>query len=164
VKVLDHSRDIFVGMADMKIARSPVKIKTNLGSCVGVCLYDAQQKTGGMLHLMMAQCGSDVNSANFKKAKYADTGIPELIHQIKIQFGVSRGGLIAKLFGGAKVLKSVSALIGEENEAFSREILKQHGIPIVAAHTGGDKGYNIEFDLSTGKVKCEVFNQASLIY
>jgi chemotaxis protein CheD len=151
-------------MADLKIAKNPAKIKTNLGSCIGVCLYDVQKKAGGLLHLMMAKSGRDISSKDFKKAKYADSGIPELISQLKMQFGVSSANLTAKLFGGAKVLKSVSALIGEENESVSREILKQYGIPVVASHTGGDKGYNIEFDLSTGKVKCEVFGKAVLIY
>ena len=44
---------VTVGVGDLKIAQSPKVIKTSLGSCVGVVLYDSIQKVGGMLHLML---------------------------------------------------------------------------------------------------------------
>ncbi len=74
--ILNNNANIVtVGVGDLKIARSPKSIKTSLGSCVGVVLYDNIQKVGGMLHLMLPKC----NDRAGKPAKYADTGIPLLL-------------------------------------------------------------------------------------
>ena len=43
---------VTVGVGDLKIAKSPNIIKTSLGSCVGVVLYDNLQNIRGMLPLM----------------------------------------------------------------------------------------------------------------
>ena len=45
---------VVVGIGDCGLARSPVKIKTfGLGSCVGITLYDRQEKIGGLVHAML---------------------------------------------------------------------------------------------------------------
>ena len=75
--ILNNNGNIVtVGVGDLKIARSPKVIKTSLGSCVGVVLYDSAQKIGGMLHLMLPNC----KDRNGKLSKYADTGIPLLLN------------------------------------------------------------------------------------
>ncbi len=152
---------LYVGIADIKTGSTPQKIKTNLGSCIGVCLYSAKEKIGGMLHFMLASARMDLDSGrgNLKKEKYADTGIPEIISLLQTKYGIAPKDLTAKIFGGAKVLANVTSNIGGDNEAKAKEILQEAGIKIVATKTGGQKGYNIEFDLNTGKVKCQIFGQ-----
>lgn len=44
---------INVGIADMGIAKSPDILRTVLGSCVGICLYDPQKKIAGLSHIML---------------------------------------------------------------------------------------------------------------
>ncbi|HNX91076.1 MAG TPA: chemotaxis protein CheD [Candidatus Omnitrophota bacterium] len=156
---MDAAKDLVVGIADIKVGKSPDSIRTSLGSCIAVCLYDSERKIGGMLHLMLAHVPADVSDENVKKAKFADTGIPELIRQLNRTYGVKPSDVTAKIFGGAKVLKNVMHNIGYDNEVAVREILKQNGIRIMVARTGGDKGYNIRFELENGKVKCQVFGE-----
>ena len=146
---------IIVGIADIKIAKAPSVIKTSLGSCVAVCLYSPSGKVGGMQHLMMPKAPE--NKAYIKKAKYADTGIAELYKLLNGLCGSPKQDLVAKIFGGAKVLPHVRANIGADNVESVRSILNDMGITIVASQTGGEKGYKIEFDLSTGKVECRIF-------
>ncbi len=67
--------------------------------------------------------------------------------------------LTAKIFGGASVLKNISLNIGKTNEESVRAVLKNLHIPIIAARTGGEKGYQIDFDLEDGSVLCRVFGQ-----
>ncbi len=151
------SQVIVVGIADIKIGKGPAIITTNLGSCIGVCLYDKERQVGGMLHLMLARASDGPTREDIKITKYADTGIPELLRQLKATYGLGKENFVAKIFGGAKILKFVSHNIGEDNETAVREILKTLGIRVVAAKTGGEKGYKINFDLSTGKVMCQIF-------
>lgn len=147
---------VIVGIADIKVAKSPAIIKTNLGSCIAVCLYSASAQCGGMLHLMMPE--APTNKEILKKAKYADTGIPDLVRQLKRLCGPeSSDTFIAKIFGGAKVLANIKTNIGQQNDTAVRAILKELGIKIVASQVGGEKGYKVEFDVSSGKVQCQVF-------
>jgi len=149
---------IVVGIGDVKVGQSPAVIRTTLGSCIAVCLYDQQQKIGGMLHLMMANSEGHTQR-DFKPAKFADTGIPLLLEFLKKQYGVLPSQLKAKIFGGAKILRMVSQDIGKDNENAVRQILKTAGIPILAAKTGGEKGYQVDFDLVTARVSCRIFGQ-----
>ena len=156
---MDDNHEILVGVAELKTGKAPQIIKTNLGSCVAVCFYANQTQVGGMIHFMMAKVPEDTDRTNIKKAKYADTGIVELLHELKINYGLNVTDLTAKIFGGAKVLKEVTHNIGYDNEVAARNILKEHNIPLLAAKTGGEKGYKIEFNLVTGKVKCQIFGE-----
>ena len=148
-----------VGIADIQVSQSPAVLTTNLGSCIGVCLYSSQLKVGGMLHLMMAHVDEARHNGPIKLAKFANTGIPELIKCVKTFAKSNHVRLEAKIFGGAKVLKNVTSEIGRDNEVATRELLKTFNIPIIAAKTGGEKGYRIKFFLETGKVECQIFGQ-----
>ncbi len=148
---------LIVGIADIKVAKAPYVIETNLGSCIAVCLYAQEEKAGGMVHIMMPYAEENSEQARQKKAKYANTAIPELIHQMKIKFGIDAQKLKAKMFGGGKILKDFTINIGELNEQASREALRLVGIPILAAKTGGEKGYRVAFNLEDGKVRCQRF-------
>jgi len=151
---------VAVGIADIKLGRSPQVIKTTLGSCVAVCLYNSKQRCGGMLHFMMAvPLPGDMMRENMRKAKYAQTGIPELLRQLKAAFGLSPEQFQAKFFGGANLLSSVSRNIGKINEEAVRAILREHGVKISASLTGGNKGYKIDMDMATGRVRCQIFGE-----
>ena len=149
---------IVVGIGDAKVGQSPSVIRTTLGSCIAVCLFDPQQRIGGMLHLMMASSEGHTQR-DFRPAKFADTGIPLLLEMLKKQHGLQTAQLKAKIFGGAKILRMVSQDIGKDNETAVRQILKILGIPVLAAKTGGEKGYQIDFDLTSARVTCRVFGQ-----
>ena len=69
---------IRVGMADLNICKSPDVITTlGLGSCIGLVFYDPVAKVGGMVHYMLPDSTKVSNNSN--KAKFADTGIEELL-------------------------------------------------------------------------------------
>lgn len=150
------TNDVIVGMADLKTGEAPSVLRTNLGSCIAVCLYEPTTKKGGLIHFMLANAPSKLEP-NLKKAKYADTGIVELIAQLSKLVPGHKSNICAKVFGGAKVLPGTMHNIGSDNEIAAKEILKSAGIKITAQKTGGEKGYKVAFDLSTGKVKVQVF-------
>ena len=86
---------IRVGIADINIAYKDSIIRTaGLGSCVGVVLYNSSYKIAGMVHIMLPD--SSLARGNiFNKAKYADTGILELISRLN-EMGIKKQML--KLF------------------------------------------------------------------
>ena len=111
---------IKVGMADLNICKSPDIITTlGLGSCIGLTLYDPVTKVGGMVHYMLPDSTQMRNNSNI--AKFADTGIDELLKQV-LRAGANRTRLVAKIAGGAKMF-SVS---GSSNISNIGEIGRAH--------------------------------------
>lgn len=147
------SEVIKVGMADLNICKNPDIITTlGLGSCIGIALYDPVTKIGGLAHIMLPDSTKMKNNTNI--AKFADTGIEELVRRMVVA-GVSKSRLVAKIAGGAKMFE-VSGLsdvgnVGERNAEASRAKLKELGIPLLAEDTGLNYGRTVELHCETGE-------------
>ena len=156
--ILNNNGNIItVGVGDLKIGRSPKIIKTSLGSCVGVVLYDSVQKIGGILHLMLPSC----NDREGKPSKYADTGIPLLLDLMLNQAKSKKNAITAKIFGGAKMFSVSSDLfdIGKSNIAETQRLLEHFNIKITASRVGGTKGHQITLNTETGIVQSRIFGE-----
>ena len=146
------SEIIKVGMADLKICKSPDGITTlGLGSCVGIALRDPVKKIGGLAHIMLPDSTAIRNSTNIPK--FADTGIDELVRQI-VEAGASRKKLVAKIAGGAQMFafqnKSDLVRVGERNVDAVKKKLQELKIPILAEDTGKNYGRTVIFYPETG--------------
>ena len=146
---------IKVGMADLNICKAPYMITTlGLGSCIGIAVYDPVLKIGGLAHIMLPDSTQMRNNSNI--AKFADTGIEELIRRV-VMAGANKRRLVAKIAGGAKMFE-VSGLstvgnVGERNAQASRAKLKQLGIPLLAEDTGLNFGRTVELYPETGEFR-----------
>ena len=146
---------IKVGMADLNICKAPDMITTlGLGSCIGIAVYDPVLKIGGLAHIMLPDSTQMMNNSNI--AKFADTGIEELVKRV-VMAGANKRRLVAKIAGGAKMFQ-VSGLstvgnVGERNAQASRAKLKQLGIPLLAEDTGLNYGRTVELYPETGEFR-----------
>ncbi|MGB2872771.1 MAG: chemotaxis protein CheD, partial [Psychrobacillus psychrotolerans] len=95
-------------------------------------------------------------------AKFADTGIPAMVEQLKIE-GILPFKLKAKIAGGAQMFQFSSTKdamrIGPRNVEAVKEYLKKYSIPIIAEDTGGNSGRTIEFDPTTKLLNIRTVNQ-----
>ena len=147
------SETIKVGMADLKVCKSPDAVTTlGLGSCVGIALRDPQTKIGGLAHIMLPD--SKLIKDNSNIPKFADTGIEELVRQM-VAAGAARNRLQAKIAGGAQMFafqnKSNLLCVGERNVGATIAKLTQMGIPILAKDTGLNYGRTVIFFPETGE-------------
>ena len=149
---------INVGIAEIGIAKSPDVLRTILGSCVGVCLYDPEKKIGGISHIMLPSRKSGEPS----KKKYADTAIPFIIEELE-KVGADRKLLCAKIVGGATMFNfsssSIMADIGKNNIMKVKEMLMALNIRIISEDVGGNYGRTVDFFLETGEVKIKTLNK-----
>lgn len=130
-------------------------VNTVLGSCVAVCLYDENRQVGGINHYMLPFWNGD----GLESPKYGNIAINKLIDEL-IKIGASKSNLVAKIFGGGKVLADVKSFhIGERNIAIAYKILDEERIPVVASSTGGDRGRKIIFNPLTGDVLQKYLNK-----
>ncbi len=143
---------IKVGIADLNVCRPPDMITTiGLGSCVGIAIRDKQAKIGGLVHVMLPNSKEVKSNAN--AAKFADTGIPELVRRLE-RMGAQRSRMVAKIAGGATMFsfqsKSELTGIGDRNVAATKVALKALGIPILAEDCGANYGRTVTFNPETG--------------
>ncbi|MDF2721417.1 MAG: chemotaxis protein CheD [Paenibacillus sp.] len=144
---------IKVGMADLNVAAKDGILKTTgLGSCVGVTLYDPKTKVAGMAHVMLPS-SEIAKEANFNRAKYADTAIPELVKRMN-QLGAVISRMVAKMAGGAQMFAFNTTndvmRIGPRNVESCKVQLHRLGVPIIAEDTGGSFGRTIELYSESG--------------
>lgn len=143
---------IKVGMADLKVCKAPDAVTTlGLGSCIGIAIVDPQTKVGGLAHVMLPDSSAIKNNVNV--AKFADTGIEELVKQM-VAAGANKARMVAKIAGGAQMFAATTKndlmRVGERNAAASKEKLKQLGIKLLAEDTGANYGRTVEFYPETG--------------
>lgn len=143
---------IKVGMADLKTCASPDGLTTlGLGSCIGIAVVDPITKIGGLAHIMLPD--STAIKENSNRAKFADTGIADLVQQM-VDKGASKSRMVAKIAGGAQMFafSSNSELlrVGERNAEATKEKLKELGIRLLAEDTGDCYGRTVIFYPETG--------------
>lgn len=141
-----------VGMADLNVGRAPDILTTvGLGSCIGLTLYDPITKVGGLVHYMLPDSKAVSNNSNI--AKFADTGVQELLKRVTMA-GANRGRLVAKIAGGAKMFavtqESNIGSVGERNSFAAKQLLHQLNIRLIAEDTGLNFGRTVELHCDTG--------------
>jgi chemotaxis protein CheD len=143
-----------VGMADLKVAQHPSVLTTlGLGSCIGIALYDYKKKIVGMAHIMLPS--SRIATTFYNRAKFADTGIHDLVEEMK-KAGSDVRSIVAKIAGGAQMfsfsVNNESMKIGLRNAEATRAVLADFKIPILAEDTGGNYGRTIELYSEDGRL------------
>ncbi len=141
----------FLYPSSLFASKDPYVIKTILGSCVAICLWDPKLKIGGMNHYMLPNW----NGNDLASPKYGNIAIDKLVERM-LYHGSDIKNIQAKIFGGGELLESAtgnSNMIGERNIRVARLMLEEKKIPIVASSTGGRRGRKIIFFNDTGEVR-----------
>jgi chemotaxis protein CheD len=153
---------ISIGVAQIGISFNPDIMRTILGSCIGICIYDRIKKIGGMAHILLP---NEIQKGH--PEKYADTAIPLLVESL-LKKGCQREFMSAKIAGGATMFRFKSNLmlgqIGERNISESKRTLEKIGIPLVAEDTGGNVGRVIDFFLEDGRLKIKASGEERILY
>jgi chemotaxis protein CheD len=148
-----------VGIGEFVVAGHGQRLKTLLGSCVAVVLYDPEQQVGGMAHILLPESdGKQVHHG-----KHVDTAIPALIECTQ-SLSSSQLKLTAKVMGGASMFPGKKETqIGSQNVEACLKILAATNIPVIGQHCGGNRGRKVLFDTSDGRVMVELVGQGSII-
>jgi chemotaxis protein CheD len=142
-------RTAYLHPGEIFTSATPTEVTTILGSCVAVCVWDAQLRVGGMNHFLLPS----PPGAEQPSARYGDTAIPMLLREVE-QLGGVRRNLRAKLFGGAAVgvefRLSGRVQLGERNAELARRLLAESGISVVSEDLGGTSGRKLRFRTDDG--------------
>ena len=157
---MDNYLQHFLYPSSLFVSKDPYLVKTILGSCVAICLWDKRLKIGGINHYMLPHW----NGNDLASPKYGNIAIDKLVE--KMLFHGSRiEDLQAKIFGGGELLtttgKGSTTMIGERNIRVARMMLEEKNIQVVASSTGGKKGRKILFFTQTGEVRHKFLDKQS---
>jgi chemotaxis protein CheD len=139
-----------IGPGEYYVSDSQEVIKTLLGSCVAVCLYDPVTQVSGMNHFLLAADHGQHGVLDSRAGMYGIHAMELLINGM-LKSGAERGRLQSKVFGGGNVLKVVRGQtnhfdIGNANVDFVLRFLEREHIPIVTRDVRGNSGRVIYMD------------------
>ena len=143
VDVRRPSKRVYLVPGQLYASAKAEHVTTILGSCVSVCLFDPEERLGGMNHFLLPK-------GHPPSPRFAEHAVPLLIEKL-MGLGARRSQLRAKVFGGACVLHAFQASsLGADNVEAARERLAAEDIRIVGQDVGGGLGRKVVFDVQTG--------------
>jgi chemotaxis protein CheD len=145
-------------MGEMAVVKDDGVLRTLLGSCVGVALYDPTHRVAGLAHVVLP------TSQGFPGAqgKFMDTAIPALLDHMARLVGRAMEPT-ARIAGGANMFATEAVrTIGQQNIEASERILRGMGVPIVGRHCGGEKGRRMALDAEGGVVTIQIVGSDSV--
>jgi chemotaxis protein CheD len=134
-------------------------LRTFLGSCVGLVVYDRRLHVACLAHVVLP----DSAGRGTPPGKYADTAVPAVLAELSRLTPGERLRPAAKLIGGAAMFAFQSGTpVGDQNVAAIERTLHHLGIPIVGRDCGGDRGRRMSLDVASGLVTIESIGSPSV--
>ena len=145
--------------AEMLISERPTIVRTVLGSCVAVTMFNRRLGISAICHALLPErseeSGDDVQETT-NPYKYVNSVIPLMVKRLR-DYGVQLQELEVKVFGGADTLRSEtegSSLhpVGKSNINAVFRALKVQNLRLTTSDVGGVFGRKILFYTHSGEV------------
>ena len=145
-----YEKDVTLHVGGVHASSEPTVIKTLLGSCVAVCLWDPRAHVGGMNHFLLP--GTHREGPIEEPTRFGVHAMDRLIGEM-LKLGAEPRRFVAKVFGGASVLavRGLSGSIPEANVEFVRGFLTREKFNVVATSLGGNAPRQVRFFTDTGR-------------
>lgn len=143
--------DVTLRIGGVFASDRPAVVRTVLGSCVAVCLYDPVSRVGGMNHYMLPSSDDVLHRED--SGRYGLQAMEVLLGSMQ-KMGARRDRLIAKLFGGGHVLTQLepnAASVPLRNIEFIKRYAEEERLQIVSQDLGGQQARAVHFYTHTGK-------------
>lgn len=143
----DRAR-VYLLPGQLHVSAEPCQIKTILGSCVAICLWDKRRGSGGMNHYLLPASREGQPTS----LRYGDEATRVLLEELR-KIGCRPPNLRARIFGGAAIFTkrdNYPSSLGAHNVAAALAFMKRAGIPVIAQATGGPQGRRVIFNTDDG--------------
>ena len=150
---------IMLRVGEYYSSKAGVILHTILGSCIATCIYDTENKIGGMNHYILPGMMRSDEILTSEAGRYGMYAMELLIGEL-VKSGARRKHFAAKVFGGGNVLefRKTDGDVTESNIRFAKKFLELEKIPIINEDLGGNIGRKIMFFTDTGKVFLKKFD------
>ena len=138
-------QSVYLHAGQVHASTEPSSVVTVLGSCVAVCLFDLRSGVGGMNHFLLPHA-----TIRDRSSRFGGSAMAQLLEQV-LKLGANRGGLQAKIFGGACIIDAFKARsLGAENVEVALKALQEASVPVLEHDMGGQHGRKVVFHTDTG--------------
>ena len=139
--------EYYLNSGEVLFSTEDCLVRTILGSCVGVAVFDPVLRIGGLCHYLLPESLEAPNSC-----RYGDVALPHLFGKFH-HAGSNRKDLRVWIVGGALLLDSQEVFfVGDRNAEYAEGWLEQRSIRVVANHTRGFRGRKVAFHTQTGQI------------
>jgi chemotaxis protein CheD len=144
------STEIFLLPGQYFVGGARHRVRTLLGSCVSMTLWDPVRRIGAMSHFLL----TGRRGSGRPDARYAEDALALMLAELAA-IGVAPGDLQAKVFGGGNMFPSLVGRdgdVGRRNGEVACALLAAKGIPVLSQSLYGIGHRRIQFDISNGDV------------
>lgn len=129
-------------------------LRTVLGSCVSVCLFDPVARVGGMNHYVYPPRG-DMSATKFSNTTLSGDICMQGLLDAMLQAGARHERLRAKAFGGGRMFEYEDGMsVGKRNTSYAKYWLDSVGIPLDLFDFHGSYTRRLIFSPGTGQHIC----------
>jgi chemotaxis protein CheD len=162
----DH---IFLPAGQLYFGRERVLVKTLLGTCVAITLWDPATRRGGICHYLLPARGRSRSRADTAPGYYADE-VMELFANELLATRTHANAYVVKVFGGGNMFpdqlndpecrnescaaarRKTCASVGCQNIRVAHTLLARDGFTIAFEDVGGHGSRQLIFDVWSGDV------------
>ncbi len=143
--------EIYLLPGEHAAGRSPCRIRTLLGSCVSITLWQPRLQVGAMSHFLLP--GDGKRQGLELNGRYGHDALALMLMDLKV-LGAEPQDCEAKLFGGGAMFVSEGPLgtVGWRNGEAARRMLAQRGIRVVSESLYEAGHREIIFHVDSGEV------------
>ena len=144
--------DVHLLAGQLYFGKEAARVRTLLGSCVGVTLWHPTRQIGGMCHFLLPSRTRDAQAP--RDGRYGDEAISLLVDHV-LQAGTRPEDYEAHLYGGADTMPDhvgVKLNVGERNIEQGWSLIEHYGFQLVAVDVGDEVPRNVSMDMRTGVV------------
>jgi len=152
--MLGQAIDVFIKPGEFYFGDQEIRIKTILGSCVALTLWNPRLHIGGMCHYMLPtsnQAKQDI----VLDGRYADNAMKLFMNEIE-KTNMNPADFEVKMFGGGLQFERASGRpvidVSERNIEKGRQLLNEYGFTLKSQHLGGTGYRTVVFDIKSGDV------------
>lgn len=146
-------RDLLLMPGQLYFGNQPSVVRTLLGSCVAVTLWNPQRRIGGMCHYMLPE---RLHTRSTRPdARYATEAITLLVEALE-HVGTRCQDYEAHLYGGADTLPdhlTHRPNVGARNIEIGWTLIDQCGFQLMGVDVGDNVPRMVRLDMSSGEVQ-----------
>lgn len=151
---LRHHRgeQVFLLPGQWYFGQTGATVKTLLGSCIAITLWNPRRHMGGMCHFLLPTRMRRPDGT--LDGRFGDEAVELLAREIK-KTGTHPRDFEANLYGGADTMPDQTKVkfnIGERNVEQAWALIDKYGFQLQCVDVGGNEPRNVMMDLSSGQV------------
>lgn len=141
-----------IGIGTCEFSQDPqaILIAPNLGSCLGIAVYDHVSGLGGLVHCLLPLSKNDPEKASKNPCLFVDTGFSFMLNYM-LSRGVDLKKAAIVVAGGSNINDQNNIFeIGKKNYTILKKLMWKNNLLLKAEHCGDSLSRTLSLDIGTG--------------